>query len=283
MSSSLNLRSVLVMGLSGLVASGVLAEDVASKSSLPEVVSQGAAGEPTAEVVLERAFANRYDCDTTARIELVMRARNGGERRRIFQTATKRVNGRMRSFGRLVEPPYLRGMGVLTIEAEGRAQDTFVYLPSMGKVRRVTSAQRADSFLGSDFTYEDFENRRVTDFEVGSMETTSVEGETVYRVKARPLRVGSYERIEFDVAKSDWALLVTRYYKRGADEPFRVIDAPRSGMVEQDGHVLPTILTARNALRSTTTEVWITQLRVNPEIDPHLFTVGALEREAKLE
>jgi hypothetical protein len=108
----------------------------------------------SAEEILSLAFANRYDCDLRAEIELRMSDRSGSERRRLVKTVVKRIDGRLHSIGRLVSPQYLKGMTIMSIENRDRSDDSFVYLPSLGRVRRITTAQRADSFLGSDLTYE---------------------------------------------------------------------------------------------------------------------------------
>lgn len=240
---------------------------------------------PTAaspERILGEAFRNRYDCDTRSKIELVMRNSRGSERRRLFDTVSKRIDGRLRSIGRLLEPDHLRGMTIMTIEVPGKSEDTFIYLPSLRKVRRVSSAQRADSFLGSDLTYEDFERRRVADFEIESMSAESFEGEPVWRIRARPRRPQSYAHLDFYVARTDAAILATRYYKAGAAEPFRTLDSPRSGMAEQGGHVLPLRLVARNRLRETSTEITVSDLVVNPAIAESLFSLTTLESQRPL-
>ncbi len=53
-------------------------------------------------------------------------------------------------------------------------------------------------------------------------------------------------------------------------------------MVEHDGHVIPTRITVRNHARGTKTEVTFKDLRINPPIDDHLFSLAALERKQKL-
>ena len=234
------------------------------------------------EEVLKRAYANRYDCDTTADIELVMRSSNGSSRRRLFETVSKRIDGRLRSIGRLVEPEYLRGMTIMTVEVPGGSEDTFIYMPSLRKIRRVTSAQRADAFLGSDLTYEDFERRRVADFVVESAELGEWQGEPAWRVRARPRRPQSYAHLDTWVARADFAILATRYYKEGAAEPFRSLDSPRAGHVEVGGHVLPTRLLARNAMRGTSTEITLRDLAVNPPLDESLFSLTTLESQRPL-
>ncbi len=73
-----------------------------------------------------------------------------------------------------------------------------------------------------------------------------------------------------------------QYFKRGSEEPYRVITAARGSMVEQDGHVLPTRLSVTNRARGTTTEVVLSHLRINPEIDDHAFSLHALESQRPL-
>jgi hypothetical protein len=236
----------------------------------------------TAEAILATAFANRYEVDLTSKIELVMRDGSGQERKRVFQAASKLVDDRVHSVGRLIWPHHLRGMTILSIEARDRNHEAFVYLPSLDKVRRVTTAQRGDSFLGSDVTYEDLERRRVENYDLGPIERSELGGEVVYVIPGRPLREFSYSHVVFLVARADGAMLETRYFKRGAEEPFRVISAPRETMVRQDEHVIPTRLTVYNRIRGTSTEVRFDDLRINPPIDEHVFTVTALELQRKL-
>ena len=237
---------------------------------------------PSSEAILEAAFANRYEVNVTSNIDLVMRNRVGQELRRQFRAVSKLIDGRVHSVGRLVRPEYLRGMTILTIEAENRSNDAFLYLPSLGKVRRVTTAQRRDSFLGSDVTYEDLERRRVADYELRAPEVRELAGEPVYAIRGHARRDFNYSHLIFLVAQSDAAILETQYFKRGQDAPYRVIRAPRETMVEQDGHVLPTRLHVENRARGTTTEVLFHDLEINPPIDDKVFSVSTLEQERKL-
>ena len=237
---------------------------------------------PTAEALLRTAFANRYEVDMTSDIELLMRDGSGQERRRRFRAASKVIDDRVHSVGRLVWPHHLRGMTILTIEARNRAHDAFVYLPSLDKVRRVSTAQRWDAFLGSDVTYEDLERRRVEDYEMASLEARSTAGEPVYVVRARSRRDLSYSEVLFTIAQADAAILEIRYFKEGESEPYREVLSPRRFMVEQDGHVLPTRMTIHNHVRGTTTEVTFDDLKINPPIDESVFSLFALEQERKL-
>jgi hypothetical protein len=235
-----------------------------------------------APALLERAFANRYDVELTSRIELVVRSADGQERRRTLQAMSKVIDRRMHSIGRLVEPEHLRGMTMLMVEAQDRSHDVFLYLPSLALVRRISTAQRGDAFFGTDVTYEDLERQRAQDFELRSVRTEEWEGEPVHRIDAVPKRAYQYARVRFTLAVADLSILRTEYFKRGADTPYRVIRAPRAAMIEQAGHVLPTRLVVESRDHGTTTEVRIENLRVDPRLDPRLFSVKTLQSQRPL-
>ena len=53
-------------------------------------------------------------------------------------------------------------------------------------------------------------------------------------------------------------------------------------MIERDGHVVPTRLSVSNRSRGTTTEVVLSHLRINPEIEDHAFSLQALASQRPL-
>ena len=232
--------------------------------------------------ILEAAFVNRYSIDLVTQIELVMRGRRGQERGRTIAAVTKVVDGRVYSIGRLLSPEYLRGMTVLMMENDDRGQDAFVFMPSLDKVRRITTAQRSDAFFGSDLTYEDIEQQRAEDFEIYAMEAEQLDGEPVYKIRARPARPENYARVDFTVAQSDGALLKIQYSKRNAEHPYRVLRALREHMINLGGHVLPTQIRVENTSRGTHTEVRLTQMSIDLEIPTRIFSVRTLESRAPL-
>lgn len=227
--------------------------------------------------IMRRAFHNRYAMDTRQVIEVAIRNGAGEERVRRVTVATKHIDGRLHSIGRFVEPEYLRGTTILNIENRDRSDDHFLFLRSLERIRRISTNQRSDSFMGSDLSYEDFERRRVEDYDLVARAQARVEGEAVRVVEGRPRFVSAYERVEFFVAESDDSILETRYYKRGAARPFKIIRVPRARIQRFGDHLLPTFLEVENLSRGTRTVVRIHELSVNPDLDDSLFTASAIE------
>ena len=65
---------------------------------------------------------------------------------------------------RFTYPNDIAGTGFLVWERPGGDDDRFLYLPALARVRRITGAERQESFVGSDFTYEDIGGRALDDY-----------------------------------------------------------------------------------------------------------------------
>jgi hypothetical protein len=247
-------------------------------------LAAAAAAEPQSdspETVLEAAFANRYEVDMISEMEIVMRDRGGSEQRRLVQAVSKRIDGRSQSIGRVLEPASLRGLTVFISEVESGGRDTFVYLPALLRARRVSGIQRLDSFLGSDLTYEDFERQRAADFAVEPLPPEDVAGEYCTMLRALPRDQRAYAAMVIAVAP-DRAILEYRYFAKGAQIPYRVIETPRREMHREAGHLLPTRYSVRHLERGTATELVLRKLAVNPKIDDRIFSVRTLDQQRPL-
>lgn len=65
---------------------------------------------------------------------------------------------------RFTYPNDIRGTGFLVWEHPGSEDERFLYLPSLGRVRRIAGAETQESFVGSDFTYEDIGGREFDEY-----------------------------------------------------------------------------------------------------------------------
>mgnify|MGYP002819248396 CR=1 FL=1 len=267
---------ILVVGL--WLGSLLVGHAFASSDEAPPAVSTAPPQEAEqAREVLKAAFENRYEVDLTTQIDLVVHSRSGQTRKRTLNAVTKVIDDRVHSMGRLTSPENLRGMTVMMMEAEDRSHDAFIYMPSLDKVRRINTSQRGDAFFGTDVTYEDIEHQTVDDYNFVEIQREILDAEPILRIHARPKRRFNYDRVVFIIAENDGAILGAEYFKRGSDEPYRVLSAPRSHMVETGGHVLPTRMRVENRMKGSHTDVALHNLRTDQEIDDRIFSVRTLE------
>ena len=102
-----------------------------------------------------RAREGGFD-DFTARQVMVLRNRRGQESRRQLRVQVLEVpdDGDKCLFV-FDDPRDVRGTAFLVHAHREGADDQWIYLPALRRVKRISSANRSGSFMGSEFAYED--------------------------------------------------------------------------------------------------------------------------------
>src|SRR5262245_48526567 len=108
------------------------------------------------------------DTGRDSRMAMAMRLvdRRGRARERSLNVIGLRGRGGAgdRVLVRFTYPNDIAGTGFLVWERPGGDDDRFLFLPALGRVRRISGAERQESFVGSDFTYEDIGGRAIEDY-----------------------------------------------------------------------------------------------------------------------
>jgi hypothetical protein len=206
----------------------------------------------------------------------VLRQHGREFQRQRISVVTKLVDRRLRALGRFTDPPDLRDTAILMLEGEGNEDQLFMFLPVLGRVRRVSGAQRGDSFMGTDLTYEDLQRPRVDDFGDFAGRPETLDGETTLVVTARSLRPTYYERTETWVARTDDAILRVVFFKSGSSEPFKIIETPRGALLSERGNIIPRRILVTNLRARTETEIFVDELELNAKTDDSVFTTTTL-------
>jgi len=246
---------------------------------LAPTVAAGFEAEPDAQQLLNAAFERRYSCSVTGVVRISTRKGSAQARDRRLHIAAKFVDGRLRTYAIFREPQYVRGMAFLGVESEDprKSEQQFVYLPSMAKVRRVSGSQPTDSFLGTDLSYHDFQRQQPSRYRAARAVPGHIDGEAIHTVSVLPLFGAPYSNVEYEIAVADAAILGTRYHKRADLAAYKIMRMPRAGIVTQNGCSVPTRVIVDERQRGTHTELTISELRTNADLDDGLFTYTALE------
>ena len=88
---------------------------------------------------------------------------------------TKQGSQGRNSFIEFVEPADVKGTKFLTIAHKNADDEQRLYLPALGKVRKISSSKKDGKFMGSDLFYYDMEDRDYEEF------TYNYVGEEVFR------------------------------------------------------------------------------------------------------
>jgi hypothetical protein len=176
-----------------------------------------AAADPSPEQLVResRQAGGLHHRGAEARVRLVITTPGRAPRERRLHSYSREEAGLGRSLVRFESPPDVAGTAYLWRENRGRDDDHWLYRPELRRARRITGAQKRESFMGTNFSYADLEwrdpatrrHRRLPDEKLGGapcfvIESTAKEASDPYgrvvswiRKEGRvPLRVKLYGR-----------------------------------------------------------------------------------------
>ena len=100
-----------------------------------------------------------------ARQTMVLRNKQGRESRRQLRVRVLEVPGDGdKSMFVFDEPRDVKGTAFLIHSHRDKADDQWLYLPALKRVKRISSSNRSGSFMGSEFAYEDMSAQEVERF-----------------------------------------------------------------------------------------------------------------------
>jgi len=156
-----------------------------------------------------------------SQLTMVMQNTNGRTRERSLRIWSYSTDSRSRLMIQFETPADVRGTGLLSIsDNSGTSQKLF--LPATRRVQTISSNNRGDKFLGSDFTFEDLGDVNHDDF---TYETISEQGNRMV-VRATPKQGTSfsYAYAVHTVDTSRLLLLSSTFYDK-ADKSIRELTA----------------------------------------------------------
>jgi len=194
----------------------------------------------------------------------------------------KRMGDRTATLVRFTAPESVKNVGLL-IEDRGEAiNDVWSYTPSTRTLRRMAGGQKQNWFMGTDFTYEDFEDYKIGryDFALLGEPAPCLSYAACQAVEARPKpeegRVSGYLRKVYYLDMETLYPVQIDYHNKD-DEPVKQLKVEALHRV--DGFVRPTAQTMYNLLENKSTRMITTSEKVNQGVADNQISQRALRTE----
>jgi hypothetical protein len=237
-------------------------------------VDTSAAVDP--QKLLARAFANLYADDYIQTLELSSESGSMRPLARTLQILRKQSARPGKALVRFLEPQDVRRTSILILENDGKSDDLWVYLPALRMTRRISSSQRADSFFGTDLSYEDVEPKHAEDYDVALGEATGdAEGCIVLEIRARAGIESTYERMLSCIEPERALILWTDFYRKGTRIKRLRMD-PASVRAVGD-RFIPHLITMETLRTRSQTKVRTLSYELVGELPEKLFSTWNLE------
>lgn len=120
--------------------------------------------------------------------EMILVSKSGKQRVRETVMVSKDVPEGTKTISTFLKPADVEGTSFLqyTYDEIGKDDDQWLYLPSLKKVRRITSSSKGDYFMGTEFTYDDMGDRKPEEDNHKLLGTENINGRECYKVLSTP-------------------------------------------------------------------------------------------------
>ncbi len=256
--------------------------------SLISAAAVAEADDPRSRAILDRAAelsrTARHWGDREQTLVLQIIDRRGGVHDRRLQMWTKRYeDDASRTLLIFREPPQARGVGVLQWVDPHGPDLQWLYSPSMKRVRQITGSRKKESFLGTDFSYEDLGLMMdVITWTPSDATSTysgevSVEGTPCALIELRPAESQdvTYGALRLWIGIADH--MVYRFEFLGAQGALAKT-LVLSDMLEVNGIPAPHHMEMIDAKAGSRTTAKVESLRFNVGLEEDVFTKRRLER-----
>ena len=184
-------------------------------------------------------------------------------------------------------PNDIKGTSFLVWEHPAAEDERFLFLPSLGRVRRIAGSETQDSFVGSDFTYEDIGGREFDDYAYGfagpdgedaSWTPPGGQPRPAWRLESkRKDAAAPFPRVVSLVLKDSFLVAGADIYNR-RNERQKAYTVRRIELVEKIWTVMDSEMS--NALEKTRTELTVERADYNVGLGEADFSRRELERGA---
>jgi hypothetical protein len=229
---------------------------------------------PDPEALMKEAHMAMFYAADDGISEVEMKIVNSKGKERVRQFSMMRLDveegGRQMYYTYFRKPHDVSRLTFMVHKLPDENDSRWLYVPSVDLIKRISSDDKASSFVGSDFTYEDVSGRHWTEDTHAFVREDMVGDRGVYVIESTPKEnyKGFTRKVSF-IDRENHLVLREEYYTKG-DTPERVFTAEKVETI--DGIPTPTFRKMENLKKKQYTTVEFSDIRYGIGVDESVFT-----------
>jgi hypothetical protein len=185
--------------------------------------------------------------------------------------------GNSKAVIRFSAPAEVKGVALLIVNHPDRASDQWMWTPAIARDRRIALQDRTTRFFGTDFSFEDLEERDVDQYDFKLTGEETLDGALCWRIEARPRQSkGSQYNLSRIWIRKDHYVAI-QYQNFIKEQLVRRLHATDVENVQ--GIWTARTLEMTDLRRKSRTTLRMQKLEYNVPLKDDEFTVQALRRE----
>jgi hypothetical protein len=178
---------------------------------------------------------------------------------------------------RFTAPAEVKGVALLVINHPDRASDQWMWTPAIERDRRIALQDRSTRFFGTDFSFEDLEERDVDQYVYALLGEEAIDGAPCWKIESTPKETKSsqYSRSIVWIRKDNYAFArIENYVKTDVVRRLAYSD------IEQvQGIWTGRTMEMADLRRGSRTRLSLDKLEYNIPLNPEDFTLQAIRRQ----
>ena len=185
-------------------------------------------------------------------------------------------HGQSKAVVRFTAPAEVKGVALLIVNHPDRASDQWMWMPAIERDRRIALQDRSTRFFGTDFSFEDLEERDVDQYDYSMLGNDTIEGAECWKIQLTPKqsRSSQYTRAIAWIRKDNYAPARLDNFVR--DEVVRRLT--NSSIENIQGIWTARQLEMAELRRGSRTRLTLHQVNYNAPVKEGEFTLQAIRR-----
>ncbi len=184
--------------------------------------------------------------------------------------------GSSKAILRFTAPPEVKGVALLIVNHPDRASDQWMWTPALERDRRIALQDRSTRFFGTDFSFEDLEERDVDQFDYKLEGEAAFDGQPCWKIESKPKegKSSQYTSSLMLIRKDNYVVIQIENFAK--DKLVRRIHY--TDVQQQDGIWVGRTMEVLDANRGSRTLLKLEKLLYNVPMKEENFTLEALRR-----
>ncbi len=229
------------------------------------------------EILDDLGFSTILSGSGVAELNLITENARGQQRKFSVKVYLKSDDAGDRQFLEYLSPADVRGTKFLSLNLEGQEDQMWLYMPAMGRERRIAAHMTGDSFMGTDFTYDEIGGNFAKEGQYSAvrLEDQTEDGVKCYVLDMTALEADAlYEKVEMWVWQDEMVPVKVQFMDAGGTLK-KTLTLDNFKTVSKE--LIPHDVIMADNVKGTRTILEIIEVS-EEDVDDDVFTVRYLRR-----